>query len=291
MKTLLSNCFALSLVLILLSPWAAWAEDEAVLTLADQPVRILRATSVYKGTTGVLLQKNDLVETAAGPAQIEFAQGLILALAPNTRIYWLAPNTAAGVSQINVLDGWVKILHKGSARIIVMSPQVQLAIEGGASILHSAADKTEIFAESGVQFIAPVAEAGRAGEEKPFPVEHYALWQPEQGIKTLPRPPKQFISDMPMNYRDPLNRAPDRTKGAKIPAVMEREVMYADVKDWLVSNFALGKTWVKRFKPRLKDKEFRAALDLELGQTPDWKPILHPPPPPPPKPKITKPYN
>ncbi len=282
--------FWLALALALVLSPSAQAEDEAVLTLADQPVRIIRATSVYKGTTGVLLQKNDLVETSAGSAQIEFTPGLILAMAPNTRLYWLAPNGSANTSQINVLAGWVKIAHKGPGRVLVTSPWLQLALESGASIVMSSTDKTELFAETGVQFIAPLGEQGRMGEEKPFPVEHYALWQPDQGVKTFPRPPKHFISEMPMNFRDPLAHAPDRSKGAKTPAVLEREVIYADVKDWLSSNFGLGKTWVKRFKPRLKDKEFRAALDAQLGQTPDWKPILHPPPPPP-KPKINKPYN
>lgn len=281
----------LALCASLLAPSSLWAEDSAAVTLADQPLRLIRAASVYKASAGVVLQTNDVIETNDAAAQIEIAQGLILALAADTRLYWQAPSSPTGAHQIYLLKGWVKIMQRAAepvreAGVIVTAPWVQLAISEGAAIVHITADKAELFAESGAQTMAPLFELGKVGEEKNFPLEHYALWQPEQGLKIHPRPPKQFISEMPMNFRVPLERAPDRLKGAKTPALFEREVNYADIRDWLSSNFAVRKTWVKRFKPRLKDKEFRAALDVELGQTAEWKPILHPPPPP--KPKIIK---
>ncbi|MFO1369475.1 MAG: hypothetical protein U1F46_10810 [Marinagarivorans sp.] len=277
---------ALLLVLctLLLAPLGLRAEDSAVITLADQPLRLIRAASVYKASAGVAVQAGDLLETTEAAAQIEIAQGPIVALAADTRIYWQSSGSPA---QLYVLKGWVKIVQRGAGQALVTAPWVQLAMGEGAAIVHNTADTTELFAESGAQTIAPLFELGRVGEEKKFPLEHYALWQPDQDLKIQPRPPKQFINDMPKYFRDPLEPAPNRVKGVKNTALFERDVSYVDIRDWLTSNFTLRKTWAKRFKPRLKDKEFRAALDAELGQTPEWKPILHPPPP---KPKIIKPH-
>lgn len=276
----------LALFSLLMAPGALRAEDSAVITLADQPLRLIRAAAVYKASAGVALQSNDVIETTEAAAQIEMAQGLIVALAADTRIYWQASSSPTGAPQIYLLKGWIKLVQPGAGQVLVTAPWVQLAMGEGAVIVHNAVDKVELFAESGAQTIAPLFELGKIGEEKIFPVEHYALWQPDQGIKTQARPPKHFISEMPKNYRDPLAPAPNRAKSVKNTAVFERDVSYADISDWLVSNFAVRKTWVKRFKPRLKDKEFRTALDAALGQTAEWKPILHPPPPP--KPKIIK---
>lgn len=267
----------------------ALADNRVALTVADQAVRIIRGVTVLKGAAGVALQKNDIVETGGGAAQIEFADELLVAIAPDTRILLVNPQFGENnPPEIVLLSGWLKVAHKGALaenRVLITSPLMRVSLAKGSSVLRASADKAEIFAESGVQAIAEISETIVVGDETKLALEQYALRLGGQALKISPRPPKPFIADMPMTFRDPLIKAPDRTKGVTIQPVAEREVNYLDIKHWLTGNIAAQKSFVKRFKPRLKDVNFRSQLDAELGQTVDWKPILHPPPP---KPKIIK---
>jgi hypothetical protein len=264
----------------------ASASDLLTVTATDQPIHIIRGVSVLKGAAGVVLQKNDIIETTAA-GQIELGADLIMALAPDTKIYLANIQFGEAIApEIIVLSGWVKIAIKRAenGRVVISTPLIRTSLENGATVIHALADKTEIFAESSILAINEVGEASEIGAEIKVALEQYAFRAAGQGVKIIPRPPKEFIANMPMNFRDTLTKAPDRLKGVKTQAVLERDVNYADIQPWLISSIAARKSFVKRFKPRLKNLEFRAQLDAELGQSADWKPILHPPPPPP-KPK------
>jgi hypothetical protein len=43
----------------------------AVLTSADAPLRLIRGAAVYKAANGVALQKDDILESGVGGAQVE----------------------------------------------------------------------------------------------------------------------------------------------------------------------------------------------------------------------------
>ena len=55
-------------------------EPRTVLTLAEQPVRLIRGAAVYKAGTGVAVQKDDILETEAAGAQVEAGADAIVAL-------------------------------------------------------------------------------------------------------------------------------------------------------------------------------------------------------------------
>ncbi|HEY6527334.1 MAG TPA: hypothetical protein VIZ65_01475 [Cellvibrionaceae bacterium] len=278
----------LTCLLFMGQTFKSMASELMTVTVADQAIHIIRGVSVFKGTVGVVLQKNDIIETTAA-GQIELGPDLIMALAPDTKIY--LANIQFGEAmppEIIVLSGWVKVASRRveNGRVVITTPLIRTALENGATVIHALADKTEIFAESSVVSITELGEANETTPEMKVALEQYAFRTAGQGIKIISRPPKEFISNMPMIFRDPLTKAPDRLKGLKTQPIAEREVNYLDVQHWLNSSIAPRKSFVKRFKPRLKDLEFRAQLDAQLGQTADWKPILHPPPPPKPKYKI-----
>ncbi len=261
----------------------AMANDLSAITLADKPVRIIRGATVFKGVVGVAVQKDDIVETGASGAQIEISNELMFALAPETKIY--LANTQFGESthpEIVLLNGWLKVFDKrsgSSGRVLISTPLIRVFLETGFSIVHVSGSKAEMFAEDGVQTIAELNETGKIGPEMKISHEQYAFRLFGENLKIIPRPPKEFIAQMPITFRDPVTAAPDRLKGIKIQAVKEREADFPDVEQWLNSNVGVKKNFVNRFKARLKDPNFRQQLDVQLGQTADWKPILHPLPP------------
>ena len=274
---------ASSLITFTYMPTAS-AIDISAITLADKPVRIIRGVTVLKAVVGVPVQKDDIVETGASGAQIEISTELMFALAPETKIYLANTQFAeTNHAEIVLISGWLKVYDKragSSGRVLITTPSIRVSLEAGFSIAHVSAEKTEMFAEEGLQTIAEFNEAGKIGAELKIGREQYAFRLSGQSLKIIPRPPKEFIAEMPITFRDPVVAAPDRLKGVKMQALKEREVDYPDIEYWLKSNIALRKTFVNRFRPRLKEANFRQLLDAQLGQTADWKPILHPAPPP-----------
>jgi hypothetical protein len=84
---------------------------------------------------------------------------------------------------------------------------------------------------------------------------------------------------MPIPFRDPLpERASSRLKN-RVDPVLVRVVSYGDVQQWL----AIPRDWragfIPRFRSRIKDPIFFAAMDAHMAQHPEWQEVLHPPPP------------
>jgi len=99
-------------------------------------------------------------------------------------------------------------------------------------------------------------------------------------VVSQPRPSSEFVAKMPVPFRDPLpENASAKLKKTTTPQFV-REVSYADVQQWLNMPRDWRAGFVGRFRGRLKDPAFFAAMDASMGQHPEWQPILHPPPPP-----------
>lgn len=260
-----------------LAAGGAWAQA-AILTMADKPVRVIRGAAVYKAISGTLLQKDDIIETTAGGAQVEAGPNAIFAMGPETRLYVVSLATdARAVTELQVLQGWVKLASRTAKRPSVGTAALQVGFGSGAVIVHSKPGKDALFADEGEQLASRLDDKGKPGAPVKVPAEQYAFAVPGQPLVVLARPAKDFLGEMPPAFRDRLAPAPLPAKGAKLPAAKERDADYADVEAWLNSSLAVRKSFVSRFRPRLKDPEFRRQLDQAIGKNSEWKAVLYPP--------------
>lgn len=248
----------------------------AVLTLLDAPLRLIRGTAVYRTAAGVALQQDDILESGAGGAQVELGPDAIVALGPQTRamLASLPPNGHAPM-EIALLQGWLKVMDKGGQAAVV-TPALRVAFANGSAIVHAAGGPDAVFAEDGEQLL--VRRDGADAKSRPplrLGAEQYAALEPGRPL-TAGRPPRAFIAAMPPAFRDRLARAPDVPRAGKVLPAKERELDFADVEPWLRAALPDHRAFVARFRPRLADPAFRKALDDALGDTPDWKPVLHP---------------
>jgi hypothetical protein len=248
----------------------------AVLTLADQPLRLIRGAAVYKAGGGVAVQKDDILETEAAGAQVEAGADAIVALGPQSRVL-VASLAADGKSpvELELLQGWIKVYAKGR-RASVVTPALQVTFVSGSTIVHAGASQDAVFAEEGGQQAARVDDTGKAGAALKLPAEQYAGIDTSKPQPVAGRPPRAFVSAMPPSFRDHLAPAPDVRNPGKVQPSKVREAEFADVADWLASTLPARRRFVARFKPRLLDPDFRKQLDRKLGQGPDWKPVLYP---------------
>ncbi len=258
------------LLLAAAAPRAAEPAPRPVLTLADQPLRLIRGAAVYKAGSGVAVQKDDILETETAGAQVEAGADAIVALGPQSRVLVanLAPDGKSPV-ELELLQGWAKVYAKGR-RAVVVTPALQVTVPSGSTIVHAGAGLDAVFAEEGEQQVA------RAGTVLKLATEQYAGIDADKQQLVTSRPPRAFVSAMPPAFRDHLARVPGVRNAGKAAPVKERDAAYADVDDWLASTLPARRRFVARFKPRLSDPDFRRQLDRKLGQSPDWKPVLYP---------------
>lgn len=249
----------------------------AVLTQVDAPLRLIRGAAVYRAASGVALQKDDILESGPGGAQVEIGPDAIVALGPQTRIMLAnLPADARAPLDIALLQGWLKVQDKGG-RAAIVTPALQLAFANGSTIVHAADGEDAVFAEEGEQQLTRLDKLDAKGKPPlKLASEQYAALEPGKPQAAPGRPPRAFITAMPPSFRDRLAPAPDVPKAGKVAPVKEREANFADIEAWLQAALPVHKTFVARFRPRLADPAFRKALDAALGQTADWKPVLHP---------------
>jgi hypothetical protein len=259
------------------APGAAPAPARAVLTLAEQPVRLIRGAAVFKAAAGIAVQKDDILETGAAGAQVEAGPSAVFALGPRTRVLVLDLPAGGKAAELALLQGWVKLMANTGKPAQVLTPALQVTLASGSTIVKSGGDgKDAVFAEEGAQQAAKV-EKGHVGAPLKLAAEQYAEVDPTRPQPAAGRPPRAFVSAMPPSFRDRLVRVPNLPNAGKLLPARERDADFADVEPWLGAQLPGVKSFVPRFRPRLADPAFRKALEASLGQQADWRAALHPP--------------
>lgn len=255
---------------------SALAQAAASIAVADKPLRIIRGAAVYKAGSGTIVQKDDIIETAAGSAQVDAGPDAIFSMGPDTRLYVASLAADGKAADLQLLQGWVKLASKSAARAGVATSAFQVSLGSGALIVNSKPGKDALFADEGEQLAARIDAKGKPGAPVKVPAEQYAFALAGQPLVVQPRPAKDFLADMPPQFRDRLAPVPASSRAAKVAAVKERDADFADVGPWLGASLPARKGFVARFRARLKDPEFRKKLEQALGTSADWKPVLRP---------------
>lgn len=148
--------------MLMLPSEAATATPRALLTIADGPVELLRGAARHAATEGLALADNDIVRTAAGTrvARIEFGDGRVLDLGPDTQLLLLSDAAAAaqGLDSATavMVQGWAKLAVPAAVNAGVgtgarlAAPRLSVVVPpAGSALLRVEPDgDTLVFAES-----------------------------------------------------------------------------------------------------------------------------------------------
>lgn len=227
------------------SAFPSSAAAASAISFAEAPVRLVRDTSLFVAMRGARLQNGDIIETGAGPIQLEGMGGATVALGPASRAYLKISGAAV---ELTLLSGWLKI-QPGTlaAGTIIHTGALRIAPDTSSVIIHAAPGKTALFVESGTPSVSEMQGAKLLRSTK-LAREQYAVRIAKEPLKVLPRAPKDFLGGMPPAFFDPL--VPVSFKGAAPAPKLERAAVFAtDVAPWLADDPAVFQVLNRRFNP------------------------------------------
>ena len=249
------------------TPFVAWV------AVADGgSFTIIRGAEVLAGTKGVTLLAGDMIETGPNALLVaEARDGSVIALGPSTHCYALP--RGEGTALI-LAKGWLK-LDAHETRLDLASRR--LAIRGAKAVvvLHSGEQSDQVFEEQGqVQLVARERSTAPIGRST-LSSQRFLMLEDAGRVDTQSAPNEEFVAAMPVPFRDRLPIIAQGQASAVAPAAL-RLVSFGDVQSW----FSLPREWrvgfVERFRTRLVDPTFLAAIEAHLAEWPEWQEPLHP---------------
>lgn len=260
---------------------ASWcAEPQALVSVADTDVMLIRQTVLYRAAAGTAVRDGDIIETPNGSAQIEIPPVTLLALAPHSRVLMGIEHTHMAACDVLIysLDAMVKIARTAAVAnksACLQVAQLNATLTTGSAILRFDGSTASLFVEQGELTVQMTDSATPGRSAIKVPAEHMAQWRAGQSVKVLARPTPDFLAALPGAFEDELTPVADPVRGTKSEPVKLREVSYDDIADWL-KGLPKRAEFMHQFQPRLSDPAFRRQLDADLGRRADWSPILHP---------------
>ena len=260
------------------SAWQCAVAQGAVVGILEGKATLIRQTAKLALAEGVALQNEDIVETPAGGfVQIEFADGGRIGIGADSRLM-LAPR-GPGRGPVNprlyLLQGWVKLSQPADKPVPgdCVTPQFELAVVGGATILMSSPKEFAAFVESG-----SVKVTERSSNRPPLELGggSYVSAKPGDEPNLAKRPAPEFLEQIPRPFRDPLPSRAGKFRDNPVTPKSLGDVARDDIAAWLSAEPGLRLPMVERWRLRLRDKAFRAAMIANLAAHPEWDPLVFP---------------
>ena len=288
------------------------ADINGLVLVADgESFTVIRGDDLRLGTKGVTLLTGDIVET--GPdaflvielrggspsplgisplgipsltvrssslaARSEDPGASLIGIGPSSGVYFL-PH--AGAATLVILRGWLKADIRAGAKpgaIDVLGPR--LGIQTGVTsrqavvLLHTDEHSDALFDEQGSGTLL-LRDTAATHIDKQIQPNQFFVRQERSDVLLQPRPSADFLAKMPVAFRDTLPQETSTRPGSPLEPKQVRKVTYSDVQTWL----ALPRDWragfITRFRRRLEDPAFFAAMDAHRASYPEWIPILLP---------------
>ena len=277
MRQVLSRHWAWALLACPLAVSAV--EAAATLTLLEGAATLVRGVTRYALAEGVRLQAGDILEVGdKALAEIEFTDGAALTLGPKTRA--LARSLArskAAQGDFYVPQGVMKVARVApAARLRFVSPLFAIQPEQGSAVLLVGGAEESVFVEGGSLRLGATRARGAAAAPLQLGTGQFFTGANLQRGSVGSRLSPAFVAALPKLFLDPL---PSRLARFKDRAAQPRAldtVSYAEVETWLKAPPEFRGPMLARFRSRIDDEQFRAALVANLRFHPEWDPVLFP---------------
>ena len=275
----------LRVLLMLLSalPGGLRAEPAVgIVTIVEGELFATRDSTRFALAEGVRIVADDIVETApqAKLARIEFSDGLILDMGPNTRVLMTpkfpGERGSSRAAKLYVLQGWAKItVPKSMAAASFASRSFDLTGIARDAVLNVEPTASAVFAESGELTLGERSK-GKAGAAVKLKSGEFLTRTGEAKGVLAQRPAADFIQRVPRAFLDTLPARAALFATREVPAKRLALITYADVQAWVDAEAGLRPLFVTRWKALAQNPEFRNGLVAGLRAHPEWDRLLFP---------------
>lgn len=257
----------------LLASSLACAQSASVVGILEGSATLVRQTTRYALAEGMVLNEQDIIETApAAFAQIELPGGVLVGLGESTRLM-VRPRLAKGRAAIPLylLQGWLKT--SSPAAFGYASPAFDITAQAATAVVHVAGAQYEVFLESGSARLA-----AREGPQGVLQLAGGDFVQRREGAMPMVarRAAPEFLAKVPRQFRDRLPARGEQLARRNVLAKPLGEIAYDDVSPWLRTEPAVRLPLLPLWRARASDLTFRAGAKADLAQHPEWEPYADP---------------
>jgi hypothetical protein len=251
----------------------AWAQAVGIADIVEGGATLIRQTTRYALAEGVVLNEQDIIETAPGTfAQIELPGSVLVGIGESTRLI-LRPRVGKRMKPppLYLLEGWLKTSASGAFGYA--SPAFEIATQAGNIVAYTTGVQYEVFIESGAADLTP-----REGTQTVSPMASGDFAQRREGgaLTVARRAPSEFLAKVPRPFRDRLPARGELLAKRPVAPKALGEIAYTDVAAWLRTEPALRLQLLPLWRSRAADPDFRAAAKAELARHPEWEPHADP---------------
>lgn len=253
-----------------------------IVTIVEGELFATRDSTRFALAEGVRIVADDIVETApqAKLARIEFSDGLILDMGPNTRVLMTpkfpGERGSSRAAKLYVLQGWAKItVPKSMAAASFASRSFDLTGIARDAVLNVEPTASAVFAESGELTLGERSK-GKAGAAVKLKSGEFLTRTGEAKGVLAQRPGADFIQRVPRAFLDTLPARAALFATREVPAKRLALITYADVQAWVDAEAGLRPLFVTRWKALAQNPEFRNGLVAGLRAHPEWDRLLFP---------------
>ncbi len=273
------------ILMCLLFPIAASAvELIGTVTLLEGSASLLRGPSRYALAEGVRLEQGDILELGdKALCQVEFTDGTIVDLAPQSRLLILAyPAAAARTSvaaELFLLRGWMKVSTSRQPTRVVgrySTPLVELSTADATAVVQVSASEAAVFLESGEARVAQVSASGKVGDATRIKGSQFFSCKQDQRGAISARPSQAFLAALPRSFMDTLPSRLGKFKERNVVPKRSGDFTYAEVQDWINSVPPVRRAMVSHWQSKLGDPAFRSAIAAGLKDHPEWDRLINP---------------
>lgn len=273
----------LFLLLLCALPGGLRAEPAiGIVTIVEGEIFATRESTRFALAEGVRILADDIVETAAQAklARIEFSDGLVLDIGPNTRVLmtprFRGERGSNRTTKLYVLQGWAKItVPKSLAAASFASEFFDLTGIARDAVLNVEPTASAVFAESGELTLVERSK-GKAGAAVKLKSGEFLSRSGDAKAVLAQRPAADFIARVPRAFLDTLPTRAALFSTREVAPKRLAPITYADVQAWVDAEAGLRPLFVARWKALAQMPDFRKGLVAGLRAHPEWDRTLFP---------------
>ena len=256
-------------LLLMLSAWLpASAAGIGTATLVSGEVDLLRDGGVYSLAAGVDVFEGDIVKTTdEAHAQLEMADGSILAVGPASEVYLadylLEDDQSVSKAAVNLLRGFLRFVTaklRKNAHYEFNTHTVTLGIRGTEGVIEADSDSTSLQLEEGEVDVHELDDDGAPGEALRVHQGQFIQRARAQRTRMLDAAPAEFTSRLAPSLRGRPGRRLGQLARRGVNPQRLRNLDADDLRQLYKSNKRVRKNLEKRFRQRMQDPEFRERL-------------------------------